>query len=287
MPDSDRLILVAVLINIALTVAQVAGGWMADSIALIADGVHNLSDAMALVLAFGARRLSRRAATGAMTFGWRRAETVAAFVNYLTLIGVSLWLMVEAVGRVMEPPPVAGGMVMALAGLALVIDLATAALILRHARDSHNIRAAFLHNLADAGASVAVLIGGMLIWLWGWYLADPLLTILISIVILAHVIGDLPAVWRILMLGAPPGLDAPTLSAAISGLEGVVGTHGLHLWQIDEHRSAVQAHVVVAPGIDTADLLRRIKARLSAEYGVTHATFEVETETSGCAGGGL
>ncbi len=286
-PDSDRLILIAVLINIALTFAQVAGGWLADSMALIADGVHNLSDAMALVLAFGARRLSRRAATGAMTFGWRRAETVAAFVNYLTLIGVSLWLVVEALGRVMDPPPVAGGLVMGLAALALVIDLATAALILRQTHDSHNIRAAFLHNLADAGASVAVLVGGVLIWAWGWHLADPLLTILISVVILWHVWGELPEVWRILMLGAPAGLDGATLSGALARMDGVVETHHLHLWQLDEKTTAVQAHIVAAPGTDPADLLRRIKARLAAEFGVTHATFEIETEASGCAGGGL
>ncbi|MFB2532193.1 cation diffusion facilitator family transporter [Paracoccus sp. p4-l81] len=282
-PDSDRLILLAVVINLALTVAQVLGGWIADSMALIADGVHNLSDAMALVLAFGARRLSRRAASAAMSFGWRRAETLAALVNYLTLIGISVWLIIEAAGRLTAPPEVAGGMVMALAGLALVIDIATAALIFGQARDSQNIRAAFLHNLADAGASVAVLIGGAVIWAWGWHLADPLLTMLISVVILAHVAGDLPGVWRILMLAAPPGLDAARVSAAIAAVPGVIGSHHLHLWMIDEKTAAVQAHVVIAPGTDPAPILRQIKTRLAQDFALHHATLEVETEAGGCA----
>ena len=166
----DSALLWAVVINLALTAAQIAGGLAAGSVALVADGVHNLSDALALVLAFGARKLAARPATPAMSFGWSRAEIVAAFVNYLALIAVSVWLMVEAVGRLTDPPPVAGGLVMALAALALVVDLGTAWLTARLAKESVNIRAAWLHNLADAAVSVAVLIGGALILAFVWLL---------------------------------------------------------------------------------------------------------------------
>lgn len=281
-PDSDRLILIAVLVNVALTGAQILGGYIAGSTALIADGVHNLSDAMALVLAFGARRLSRRAADAAMTYGWTRAETLAAFVNYLALIAVSLWLAVEALMRLGDPPPVEGGIVMGLAALALVIDLATAALIFRQAKDSQNIRAAFLHNLADAGASVAVLLGGVLIWAFGWMWADPVMTLLISVLILWHIRADLPGVVRILMLGAPPGIDREAIRARLIGVDGVRDAHHIHLWQIDEKRISLEAHLLLEDGAPPVTTLRAAKKMLADDWGISHSTLEVETEAENC-----
>lgn len=273
--DGDRAIGWAVAVNLALTVAQIVGGLIADSTALIADGIHNLSDALALVLAFGARRLARRAATPEWSFGWGRAEIVAAFVNYLALIAISVWLAVEALGRLADPPQVAGGLVMALAGFALLVDLATAALVWRQAKDSVNIRAAFLHNLADAGVSVAVIIGGALIWAFGWNLADPILTLAISAVILWHVVQQVGPVFRMLMLAAPPGSDPEAVLAALRGLDGVAGAHHLHLWQIDEKRAAASVHLVV-PGADYLSVTRAAKALLARDFGIDHATIEVE-----------
>ena len=251
------------------------GGLIAGSTALIADGIHNLSDALALVLAFGARRLARRAATPEWSFGWGRAEIVAAFVNYLALIAVSLWLAVEAIGRLADPPQVAGGLVMALAGFALVIDLATAALVWRQSKDSVNIRAAFLHNLADAGVSVAVILGGALIWAFGWNLADPILTLGISAVILWHIALEIGPVFRMLMLAAPPGSDPGAILNALNDLEGVASAHHLHLWQIDEKRVAASVHLVV-PGPDYLPVTRAAKRMLSRDFGISHATVEVE-----------
>ncbi len=240
----DKALLWAVAINLGLTAAQIVGGLAADSIALVADGVHNLSDALALVLAFGARKLARRAASPEMSFGWGRAEIIAAFVNYLALIAVSLWLMVEAFGRLADPPQVAGGVVMVLAGLALVIDLGTAWLTARMAKESVNIRAAYLHNLADAATSVAVLAGGALILAFGWRIADPILTILISVVILWHIRGDMGPILRMLMLGAPPDADHGAIRDRVPILPGVIDLHHLHLWQIDERRMSAELHVV-------------------------------------------
>lgn len=284
---SDRPLVWAVAINVILSFAQIIGGAAAGSMALIADGVHNLSDAASLVLAFGARKLARRPASATYSFGFGRAEIVAALVNFVTLIVVALWLAAEAVGRLMDPPPVAGGMVMALAGLALVIDLGTAALTWRLSKGSVNIRAAFLHNLTDAGASVAVLAGGALIWGLGWNWADPAITILISALILWHVAGDLPGVWRILMLGAPEHVSLGALRDRIHAVDGVEGSHHLHLWQIDEHRAAVQGHLVLASGAEPATVLRAVKAALAEDFDLTLATFETETATGGCAGGGF
>lgn len=279
----DRQVAAAVGINVALTLAQVAGGLVAGSVALIADGVHNFSDAAALVLAFGARRLARRGADAAMSFGWARAEVVAALVNYVALILVALWLMAEAAGRFVDPPGVDGWIVVWLAGLALIIDLGTAALTWSLSKDSVNIRAAFLHNLADAGASVAVIIGGIVILLWDWRLVDPILTIGISLFILWHVAGEIRPVLRILMLGAPHPGKTEQIARALGGLEAVDDVHHLHLWQIDEHRSSVEAHLVLREGADFAATIARAKVMLATDFGLTHVTLEPETRAQGCA----
>lgn len=271
----------AVVVNLALTAAQIAGGYAADSTALIADGIHNLSDALALVLAFGARRLSRRTATPDWSYGWGRAETVAAFVNYLALIALSLWLAVEALGRLADPPQVAGGLVMGLAGFALIVDLATAALVWRASKDSANIRAAFLHNLADAGVSVAVILGGALIWAFGWYLADPILTLAISAVILWHIGLEIGPVFRMLMLAAPLGSDPGAVLSALRALPGVTDAHHLHLWQIDERRAAASVHLVVG-GDDPFAVTRAAKEILARRFAIAHATIEIEPP-DGCA----
>lgn len=271
----------AVAINLALTGAQIVGGVIAGSTALIADGIHNLSDALALVLAFGARRLARRAATPEWSFGWGRAEIVAAFINYLALIAVSIWLAIEAFGRLADPPQVAGGLVMALATFALVVDLGTAALVWRLSKDSVNIRAAFLHNLADAGVSVAVILGGALIWAFGWNLADPILTLAISVVILWHVVPEMGPVFRMLMLAAPPGYDPARVADALRALPDVHDVHHLHLWQIDEKRVAASVHLVVET-TDFAAVTRSAKHLLREDLGISHATIEVEPP-DGCA----
>ncbi|MBA4489746.1 cation diffusion facilitator family transporter [Paracoccus sp. S1E-3] len=282
--ESDTAILWAVLVNLALTVAQILGGWWADSVALIADGVHNLSDAMALALAYGARRLAQRGASPRMSFGWQRSEIIAAFVNYATLIAISIWLGYEAILRLADPPQVAGGVVMALAGLALVIDLGTAALVWRSARDSLNLRAALLHNLTDAGVSVAVILGGLLVWAFGWNRIDPILTILISVVILIHVAGDIRPVLRILMLGAPPGTDPAAVKTAMEELPGVIEAHHLHLWQIDEKRSSAEMHLVIEDQVDFTVVIADAKRVLAERFSITHATIEVERPAAGCAG---
>ncbi len=273
----------AVAVNLVLTAAQIVGGLIAGSVALIADAVHNISDAMTLVIAFAARRIARRPATPAMSFGWGRAELVAALVNYTTLIVLSVWLGAEAAGRIVNPPEVAGGIVIALAGLALVIDLMTAALTWRLSKESLNIRAAFLHNLADAGTSVAVILGGVLILLYDWRLADPLITLGISAWILWHALSEIGPVIRILMQGAPEDIETEAVRRALEAAAGIDSVHHLHLWQLDEHRTALEAHLVLAEGADFTAATVRAKRLVGERFGILHATFETETRASGCA----
>jgi cobalt-zinc-cadmium efflux system protein len=163
----------AVTVNLGLTVAQIIRGILSGSLVLIADALHNLSDAMALIIAFWARRITRRPADARMTFGYARAETVATLINYTTLIALGLYLAYEEVMRLFNPSDVAGWAVVINAGIALIADLATAALTFTMSKDSQNIRAALLHNLADAAGSVGVIIAGTAIILFGWNIVDP------------------------------------------------------------------------------------------------------------------
>ena len=166
--DSDNRVLWAVLVNLGLTVAQFIGGVLAGSLALIADALHNFSDAISLIIAFGARKIARRPGDSDMTFGYGRAEIVAALVNYTTLTVLGLYLIYESVMRFIEPQGVDGWLVVIIAAVALVVDWITALLTYRLSKESINIRAAFLHNVADALGSIAVIVAGTLIIVFGW-----------------------------------------------------------------------------------------------------------------------
>ena len=280
----DGKLTLAVVVNLLLTVVQIVGGILSGSLALIADAVHNLSDALSLMLAFAARRIARRDADATMTFGWNRAELIAALINLTALILIAVFLAFEGVMRLFDPPGVDGWIVVWVAGVALIVDAATAALTYSMSKDSLNIRAAFLHNLADALGSVAVIVVGSLILLYDWRLLDPLATLGISAYILWHALSDIRPTIRILMLGTPPEHDRDALIGALAAHADVEGVHHLHLWQIDEHRLSVEAHVVLAE----ADLPRApaivadLKRLLAEAHGVSHSTIEVETAASGC-----
>lgn len=278
----DRRVALALVVNVGLSLAQIAGGIVSGSVALVADAVHNLSDAAALALAFAARRIARRPADAKMTFGYGRAEVVAALINYTALILLSVWLAGEAVTRLIAPPPVQGWPVVILAALALVVNSVTALLTFAMAKDSVNIRAAFLHNLGDAATSLVVMLAGGLILLYDWRLVDPLATIAISAWMLRISFIEIGPVIRILMLGAPPETAAEEILQEIEAVPGVAGAHHLHLWQIDERKISCEAHLVVSG--DPAVVDRAVRRMLERDYHIHHATFQVETVEGRCVG---
>ena len=280
----DRKVCWAILVNLVLTLAQIVGGVLAGSLSLIADALHNFSDAISLIIAFAARRIARRPADETMTFGYARAEVVAALINYTTLIVVGLYLVYEAVLRFYEPEPVAGWMIVIIAAVALAIDLVTAALTYTLSKESMNIRAAFLHNVADALGSVAVIVAGTIIILSGWYIVDPIVTILIAGYILWMAFSEIGGSIRLLMMGAPVGTDIRELVAAMEAVDGVEGVHHLHLWQIDENDVALEAHVVTAGPGDHEPVKRALKALVRDRFGVGHATLEFESGEACCGG---
>ncbi|UOA24119.1 Cadmium, cobalt and zinc/H(+)-K(+) antiporter [Sulfitobacter pontiacus] len=282
-PDSgDGKIALAVAINLGLTVAQVIGGIVAGSLSLIADALHNFSDAIALIIAFAARKIARRPANADMTFGYGRIEAVAALINYTTLIVIGLYLVYEAAMRFANPEPVAGWIVVIVAGIALLVDLGTAALTFRASKSSVNIRAAFLHNVADALGSVAVIVAGTLMILFGWAWVDPLATLLIAGYILWQSATELPQVARILMLASPDALRTEDVIAALRDQPGVTDVHHVHLWLMEEHGAAFDAHIVAAQGTDPSALRHALKSYLKSEFDLNHVTLELETQDAQC-----
>ncbi|MGB3407318.1 MAG: cation diffusion facilitator family transporter, partial [Jannaschia sp.] len=242
------------------------------------------SDAISLVIAFAARKIARKPRDETMTFGYARVEIVAALINYTSLIIIGLYLLFEAVMRFFDPQPVAGWLIVIIAGVALVIDLVTALLTYSMSKSSMNIRAAFLHNVADALGSVAVIVAGTLILLYDWHFIDPLVTLMIAGYILWQSFSEIGPVIRILMLGSPPETRTKDVLQAVQAVDGVSGVHHAHFWQMTEHRGALDVHVVVDKGAwDRADAIKgNIKLMLKDRFGIDHSTLELECGFHAC-----
>lgn len=276
--SGDRRVMTAIWANALLTVAQVVGGILSGSLALIADALHNFSDMASLLIAFAARKIARRPADARMTYGYGRIEIVAALINYTTLILVGFYLVYEGAMRLIDPPDVAGWTVVILGAVALAVDALTAGLTWSMQKGSVNIRALFLHNLSDALASVAVVGGGALILLYDWRLVDPIVTLCIAGYILYLSFVEIGGPIRTLMLGSPPELENDSVIAAIRKVGGVAGLHHVHIWQMQEHSPALDAHIVLAAEAwnSQEDIRRDIKRMLADRFGISDSTLEFE-----------
>ena len=277
-PESDRGLILAVGINLFLTLAQVIGGVISGSLSLIADALHNLSDAASLGIALFARKISRKPADEFKSFGYQRAEVIAALINLTLLIVVSLYLIYEAVWRIIEPQAITGWIIVVVAGIALIVDMITATITFRMSKNNMNMKAAFLHNLSDAFASIAVVIAGTLIILYQWYWVDTLLTFLIAGFVLWQGIVMLPKTIHLLMEGTPKNLELEDIRSTVEGLKGVEEMHHVHVWSLDETRVALEAHIVVtADKLKEVELIKgNVKLALKEKFDISHSTLEFE-----------
>ncbi|MDF2751349.1 MAG: cation diffusion facilitator family transporter [Gaiellaceae bacterium] len=224
----------------------------------------------------GARAwLARRPATPERSFGWRRAEILAALANAVTLVVLGLWIVIEAVRRLGDPPAVEGGWVL-LAGTAGLVVNVTAARLLHGAGGGLNVRAALLHVLADLAASVGVIVAALVLLLTGWNGVDPLVGLLIGLLVLAGTVGILRESVGILLEGVPRGIDARAVGAAMTGAPGVVDVHDLHIWTITSGFPALSAHVLVEPKADCHAIRRELEQLLESRFALTHTTLQVE-----------
>lgn len=280
-PESgDKRVSIAIWANAFLTVAQIIGGILSGSLAMIADALHNFSDMASLVIAFAARKIARRPADAHMTFGYGRIEIVAALINYTTLILIGFYLIYEGGMRLIDPPEVIGWTVVILGSVALAVDTLTAMLTYSMQKGSVNIRALFLHNLSDALASVAVIIGGALIIFYDMRWVDPAITIGIALYILYMALTEIGGPIRTLMLGSPADIDGREVIAMLRNVEGVVDVHHIHFWQMQEHSASLDMHVVLNTDVWSRleDIKDTIKRQLEDEFDISHSTIEFERD---------
>ena len=277
-PQNQSGLLVAVGINILLTLAQVVGGIISGSLALVADALHNLSDSAALGIAIFARKISQKPADEFKTFGYQRAEVIAALINLTLLITISFYLIYEAIWRIAEPQAITGWIVVVVAGVALIVDTVTALITYKLSKDSINMKAAFLHNLSDALASVGVIIAGTLILLHEWYWVDTVITFFIAGFVLWQSLALFPKTIHILMEGTPGDLSSADIKRSIEATAGVEGIHHLHVWSLDEHRVALEAHVVVTTDkLKEVELIKdKLKETLNKKFSIVHSMLEFE-----------
>jgi cobalt-zinc-cadmium efflux system protein len=281
---SDGRLVASIALNLLLTVVQVVAGIVSGSLSLAADALHNFSDCGALVIALVARRVARRPSDLTRTFGYRRAEIIGALVNLTVLIVVGLYLVYEAVARLVEPREIEGWIVVGVASFAFVVDVLTAALLWAMSRGNLNLRAAFMHNVSDALASLGVILAGTAILLWDAYWTDAVLTLVIAGYILWQSYPMMLRTMHILMESVPPDIDVEALIAELETIPDVEEVHEVHVWEIDEEHRAMEAHIVVdsAEHAKWTAIKQEVKIRLHERFNISHSTIELEYKHEAC-----
>jgi cobalt-zinc-cadmium efflux system protein len=269
----------ALALNAAIIVAEFIGGWILNSIGLMSDAGHNLVDQGALFLALYAHLLTARPATETRTFGYHRAGIIAAFLNSFVLLITALGITLVGLKRLLQPIPVDGGWIMAIAALSFVANLSIALLLQHGAKDDLNIRSAFWHMLGDAWASLGVVISGGVILFTGWTILDPLISLLVVVAIAKGAWPLFKESLDVLLESTPPKISASHVAATIEAIPGVKNVHDLHIWAVEPRLIMMTCHILV-DGDDSAltnDLLHAIRAQVSADFGIKHMTIQMET----------
>ncbi len=272
----------SVILNLFITIVQIIGGLIAGSLALISDALHNLTDTFSLVISFFAVLLAKREKTEARTFGYERAEILAALFNAVLLIVVSVFLLKEAVLRLMTPSAVNGWLMIIVAGIGFAANLLSAVLLKEDSHDNMNVRAAYLHLFMDAMTSLAVIGGGVGVLLLKWTWIDPALSILLVIYIVREAWQIVLDAVGILMHKTPHGINIRSIQKAIQKLPGVKNIHHVHIWQLTERDMHFEAHIDLSRDMKVSEscvLKARIEELLHDTYGIEHCTLQLEYGT--------
>jgi cobalt-zinc-cadmium efflux system protein len=269
-------------LNLALVIAEVGFGLVSNSMALVSDGVHNFSDVLGLLLAWGGSWLAARAPTRSRTYGFRRASILAALANAALLLIATGGLIVEAAQRLAAPAPVATDAVLWVAAAAIVVNLGTALMFLRGRDRDLNIRGAFLHMMGDAGVSLGVLVSALVIGRTGWFWLDPAVSLAVALIVLWSGWGLLRGALDLALDAVPAGVDRAGVEAYLAALPGVVEAHDLHIWAMSTTETALTVHLV-RPGAEVDDaFLADVVDELDHRFGVRHATIQLETGALPC-----
>ena len=276
---SGKKLLLSILLNVGITVAQVIGGLVSGSLSLLSDALHNFSDVLSLLVSYIADKYSKKDASFSKTFGYKRAEIIAAFVNSATLIVVALYLIYEAVLRFLDPQTIESGLVIWLAVLGIVFNGFSVMLLFKESKNNMNMRSAYLHLFTDMAASVAVLVGGLLMKYYQWFWVDSLLTILIALYLLVMGYDLLKSSFKVLMLFTPDDLNLETISEDLCQLPGIKNVHHIHIWQLNEQEVHLEAHIDFYDDISLSEfdsVLEKVEEILNENYGINHVTIQPE-----------
>lgn len=268
---------VALVLTFVFMIAEAVGGWLTNSLALIADAGHMLTDVAAMTLTLTAIWFAARPATSRKTFGYYRLEILAAFVNGIALVLLSILIIYEAVGRWQAPQEILGTELTIIAAGGLIVNIIAAYLLHSDHKHDLNIRGAWLHVMGDMLGSVAAIVAGLLIVLFGWLWADALVSILISLIITFGSWRLISDSVNVLLEGTPTHINLAAVESAIVGTEGVGGVHDLHVWTISSGIDALSAHITHSRLIPHSELLATVREKLHTEFGIDHLTIQMET----------
>lgn len=266
-------------------VVEVVGGILTNSLALLADAAHMLTDVGGIGLALFAAWMSTKPSTSSKTYGYYRVEILAALVNGVVLFLLSFYILYEAYGRFSDPPEIASGPMMVVAAFGLVVNLIGVWLLRQGAKDSLNVRGAFLEVIGDLLGSLGVLIAGAVMWTTGWYYADPIFSVLIGLFILPRTWKLMTQAVNVLLESTPAHINLAEVERAMLGVAGVEAVHDLHVWTITSGVEALSAHVVMAegaPSSNTADVRSQLLAAVGDEFEIDHVTIQVDSASPEC-----
>ena len=274
-----RNLVISILLNIVITIAQIIGGLLSGSLALLSDALHNFSDVLSLLVSYIATILSKREASTNKTFGYKRAEIIAAFVNSSTLIIVAIILIKEAVERFINPQEIASDLVIWLSLLGILANGFSVLLLKKDAEANMNMKSAYLHLLTDMMASIAVLIGGLLMKFYQLYWIDPFLTILIAVYLIYMGYDLLKASTRVLMLFTPDTIEVQKIVDTISKIDDIKNVHHVHIWQLNEEEVHLEAHIDFDKDISLSQfdiILEKIEEEVYHNFGINHVNIQPE-----------
>jgi cobalt-zinc-cadmium efflux system protein len=276
---SEKNLLAAVVLNFTISLAEVVGGILSNSLALLSDALHNLGDGLAVLLAYIAHRISKRDSNMRKTFGYKRVEILAAFINSIILAAICIFLIYEAVERFRNPAPIKGVIMFSVAAIGLLANLVAMILLRSDSGKNMNIKAAYLHLLGDTLSSVVVIAGGLLIWKFGIYWLDPLITFGISLYILKETFLLLRDSFNILMQSAPGHIDLKKVKREIENIDGIRNLHHVHLWSLNDRQVHFEGHVELEKDLSVSqagDLNKQISALLHDRFRIEHTTLQME-----------
>jgi cobalt-zinc-cadmium efflux system protein len=276
---SERNLLAAVVLNFTISLAEIIGGILSNSLALLSDAIHNLGDGFAVLLAYIAHRVSKRESNQRKTFGYKRIEILAAFVNSIVLVAICIFLIWEAIERFQNPAPIKGVIMFSVAAVGLFANLVAVVLLQSDSKKNINIRAAYLHLMGDTLSSVVVIVGGLLIWKFEIYWIDPLITVLISLYIMKETYLLLKDSFNILMQSSPKELNLENIKLEVEKLEGVKNIHHVHAWSLNDQQIHFEGHIDLVEDMtvsNTDALKNQIRSLLHKKFHIDHTTLEVE-----------